>query len=343
MRNTEATSRAPDGAALPAPRATVRPSGDDGLEAGASEAPAILIVDDDPWAIRILQLALDAYRDVRFATSAAEASRLLAERSADLIFLDAEMPGESGFEFCARLQRDPVLRAIPVIFVTAHDDMAFEQRALESGASDFIVKPVNAPRVQLRARLHLKLKQQMDKLQEMAATDCLTGLMSRRSFDETLERELASARRGGRPLSLLWLDVDFLEHFNDSYGHPAGDDCLRRIAEALRAACRRQTDMVARVGGDEFAVLLPDTPNDGARIVAESVRAAVAAMRLPHRHSTVAPHVTVSVGVASVGDAEARAPEDAQALLQVADGALYLAKQRGRDRVAVAPDEGIPS
>lgn len=307
---------------------------------GLEQTASILIVDDDPGAIRVLRGALSSYRDVRFATSARDASRLLAERVADLVLLDAEMPGESGFDFCVRLKSDPILKEVPVIFVTSHDDLAFEVRALECGASDFIAKPVSGPRVQLRTRLHLKLKQQLDELQRLAVTDGLTKLANRRAFDEALAREWAGARRNGRPLSVVIADVDFFKLYNDSLGHPAGDRCLQQVAAAIQKVGQRATDLAARIGGEEFAILLPDTPADGALVIGEALCAAIRALELPHEASKVSPYVTASVGVCTLPSASEELRVESQALLRGADAGLYLAKGAGRAQVAVAPLAG---
>lgn len=306
---------------------------------------SVLIVDDDPVAIQVLRASLREYSDVRFATSAKGALASLQEREADLILLDAEMPGESGFEFCARLKRHPLFREIPVIFVTSHDDMAFEVRALESGASDFLVKPVSSPRVRLRARLHLRLKRQLDQLHELAVTDVLTGLANRRAFDDAMARECAAAARSGRCLSLIIADVDHFKRLNDEEGHPAGDRCLRSLARTIRRAAGRPTDIAARIGGEEFALLLPDTPVCGAQAVAESLLESVAALAIPHPNSSVGPHVSLSVGTCTLPvGTRVELPATKSTLLRLADQALYLAKRRGRGRIAsVAYEYGSAS
>lgn len=287
-------------------------------------------MDDDPGAIQVLRAALSAYRDVRFATNTSDAERLLRERPADLLFLDAEMPGENGFEFCARLESDSSIPDMPIIFVTSHDDLAFEVRALESGASDFIVKPVSAPRVQLRARLHLRLKRQLDQLEELSVTDPLTGLANRRAFDRALAHEWAGATRGARALSLLLVDVDHFKRFNDALGHPAGDRCLQQLAGALRSAGRRATDLVARVGGEEFALLLPDTPAEGASRVADTVLESLRRLAIPHPDSPTGSVVQVSIGGSTLPPDRATGSMAHAELLSAADEALYLAKEHGR-------------
>lgn len=165
------------------------------------------------------------------------------------------------------------------------------------------------------------------RLEQLAVTDALTGLANRRRFDDVLAHEWSRALRTGEPLALLLLDVDHFKRFNDAYGHPEGDECLRAIAGALRAATRRG-DTAARYGGEEFAVICPGTTLPQAQALAQHLLAAMRALRIPHVASPVAPHVTVSIGFAV---ASTDCP-DAEALVTAADGALYEAKRGGRDR-----------
>jgi diguanylate cyclase (GGDEF)-like protein len=165
----------------------------------------------------------------------------------------------------------------------------------------------------------------------LATIDALTGVANRRAFDERLDDEIRAALRENTPLALVIFDVDDFKKFNDAYGHIAGDDALRVVAEATRAVANRPRDLVARYGGEEFALILPGTDLDGARTVAERVRAEVERRRVPHRASRAAPVVTVSLGAAEAAlDA---AETDARLLIARADAALYAAKEAGRNRV----------
>ncbi|WP_370655763.1 sensor domain-containing diguanylate cyclase [Paracraurococcus lichenis] len=182
------------------------------------------------------------------------------------------------------------------------------------------------------------------RLAALARTDGLTGLPNRRAFDEALALEWSRARRESTPVSLLLLDVDRFKLFNDTYGHPAGDACLRAVAGAVASAVHRPADLVARYGGEEIVVLLPNTSAAGAEMLAEQVRAAVEAVGLTHTANLPSSVVTVSVGVATALPA---ADPDlfAEALLAAADAALYSAKHSGRNRVTVAasvPPPAVP-
>jgi diguanylate cyclase (GGDEF)-like protein len=169
------------------------------------------------------------------------------------------------------------------------------------------------------------------QLQELLRSDTLTGLSNRRHFDEVKEIEFRRAKRLAQPLSVLLCDVDYFKRYNDTYGHAQGDACLQAVARVLRESFGRAGELPARIGGEEFAVLLPGTDQRGAQLAAERLRAAVTARALPHAASEVAPHVTLSIGVAQFDPATM---DRFDALLHRADEALYRAKRLGRDRVA---------
>ncbi len=301
-----------------------------------------MIVDDEPSAIQLLQKALTSFRQLQFATNGRDALRLAEADPPDLILLDADMPGENGFQVCTKLKEHEKLGHIPVIFVTSFNDLRFEAQALAVGAADFIPKPISGPRVQLRVQLHLQLKQRIDELHALSTIDGLTGLHNRRQLDHCLEAEWRRARRSQRPLSFLLIDVDFFKPYNDTYGHQAGDSCLREVASLVAGAARRPSDTAARFGGEEFAVVLPETAIDGASKVAQRLRSAVANAHINHGASSVAHHVTVSVGAAScVPDIAAEIGKQGD-LIKQADEALYRAKAQGRNRVVVAEARELP-
>ncbi|MFG6466262.1 diguanylate cyclase domain-containing protein [Roseateles sp. BYS87W] len=298
-------------------------------------APELLLVDDDPGMIQVMAGALKGMGRIRFAMDGHQALAKVHEHVPDLVLLDGDLPDISGFEVCRRMKADPALADVPVIFVTGYLEPADELRGLEAGASDFITKPISEPLLVARVRTQLRVKALTDTLRAVAATDGLTGQANRRSFDEALQREWARANRTGQPLALLMMDVDHFKAYNDHYGHPAGDDCLRRVADAASDSLRRPTDVLARYGGEEFVVLLPNTDGSGAEDVAARIQSRLRDAALPHATSQTADHVTVSVGIAvypprSAGPAApGLAPER---LTQAADEALYAAKQAGRDR-----------
>ena len=306
---------------------------------------SILIVDDDVSAIQLMSQILLDVGNLRFATNGEDALRLARESPPDLVLLDAEMPGMSGFKLFEALKIESALTDVPVIFVTSHSEACFEVSAFEMGAADFIAKPFRASLVKARVKTHLRLKHMADELRRIATTDSLTGVANRRQFDESLEREWRSTLRAGDAISLLMVDVDHFKLYNDRYGHPKGDSCLQRLAQALTGACLRPSDLLARCGGEEFMALLPQTAQAGAEHVARRMLEAVGALRMPHHDSPTNPDVTVSVGIACYDKSSAcwvpagannRLREDlcmrssANELVRAADKALYSAKRAGR-------------
>jgi|GEM_PF-1736502 len=180
------------------------------------------------------------------------------------------------------------------------------------------------------ARNTRRLRRHRDELAALSTTDALTCIANRRRFDEFLGLEWARSIRSRTSLSLIMIDIDHFKNFNDEYGHAAGDECLSAVAKAMCAVIVRSTDLLARYGGEEFACVLPETDVEHAQVIAEKLRAAVAAMNFKHEKSSVADHVTVSVGVAALSP---RPNDDLQALFETADANLYLAKEQGRNRV----------
>ena len=265
----------------------------------------------------------------------------------DLILLDIIMPGMDGFEVARRirqLERDG--EWTPIIFLTARTSDEDLQRGIEVGGDDYLAKPVSEAVLGAKVRamqriaqmrysllvLTRKLDDANSELRRLSSVDGLTGIANRREFDETLLREWRRVIRSGRPLSLLVADVDYFKQFNDGYGHQVGDECLKAVARSMQSELKRPSDLLARFGGEEFVVVLPETDIQGAAAVSESMRRAVEAMGITHRHAPVPGVVTVSVGVASLVPDRERRPE---ALIEAADKALYEAKRGGRNRVTI--------
>jgi len=294
---------------------------------GVTRQPLVLLVDDVPTNLDVLidQLSNENI-DIRVALSGEEGKQLAHELQPDLILLDVMMPGLDGFSVCAQLKQDPKLTDIPVIFLTAKGDEEEVERGFALGGVDFINKPFSLPILKARVRCHLALKRKSDLLEQMACTDGLTQIPNRRHFDTALNYEWGRSLRYQRPLSMLIVDVDHFKNYNDHYGHMAGDDCLRAVAQALKGALSRRGDLVARYGGEEFVVLLPETNAQGARQVAERLRMCITELGLAAPTGGV---VSVSIGVAC---AQAK-KGSAEHLLKAADEQLYEAKASGRNQV----------
>jgi diguanylate cyclase (GGDEF)-like protein len=304
---------------------------------------SILLVDDDPDAIQLMGRILADVGRLRFATNGADALRLARDSAPDLILLDAEMPGMSGFELLRKLKAEALLADVPVIFITSHTEAGFEVSALDMGAADFIAKPLKTSRVMARVKTQLRLKNATDELRRTATTDALTGIANRRGFDQSLEREWLRTQRSGDPVSVLMIDVDHFKLYNDLYGHPRGDVCLQHVSRALLGVCKRRGDLVARYGGEEFVILLPQTPRLGAQHMAQDVLDAVAGLGIYHENSATTHHVTISVGIACYDDVstcwvspssqrrdDSKTHRGAAELMLAADRALYSAKHAGR-------------
>jgi diguanylate cyclase (GGDEF)-like protein len=296
-----------------------------------SERDTVLVVDDEPQNVRLLGQLLREEHEVIIATNGAEALRRAdSEHPPDLILLDVMMPGMDGWDVCRELKTNPVTAGIPIIFVTARDDVTDEAKGLAAGAVDYITKPFSPEIVRARVRTHLTLKSQADRLASLTAIDDLTGLANRRRLNQRLEQEWRRAARTGDPLTVVMMDVDHFKQYNDNYGHGAGDDCLRRVAQALDSVVHRTADLVARYGGEEFMAILPATSaEDGVRI-GERFRQAVEALYLEHGYSATSGNITISVGVATRVPMARGAPN---ALLEEADRMLYTAKGKGRNCV----------
>ncbi len=304
---------------------------------GPRARPKILVADDTPSNIALLNLVLGKEHELLCAADGDEAVAVALAEQPDLILLDALMPGVDGFEACARLKADPQTADIPIIFITSLEEETDEARALQLGAVDFISKPISPVAVQARVRNCLDLKRQRDLLGRLSYTDGLTGIANRRRFDAVLDQEWRRAVRTQAPLSLIFLDVDHFKRFNDGAGHVAGDECLKQIAACAAGALLRPADLVARYGGEEFAAVLPVTESDGAREVAGRMQRALAAQAIPHPDPVAGPIVTVSIGIATAAPSPAGTPES---LVQAADAALYRAKQQGRNRIVTAAGFG---
>jgi len=293
----------------------------------------LMLVDDQPLIIQALHQVFDGIYDLVFATTGKRALEMCLESPPDLMLLDVSMPEMSGLELCLELKRHEQTRDIPVLFVTAGGGMEEEDACWAAGCVDFITKPISPNTIRHRVHAHLTLKLQADLLRKMVFIDGLTMIANRRYFDDMLVREWRRGERGTEPLALAMIDVDHFKRYNDTYGHQAGDDCLKRVATAIRACLQRPQDLVARYGGEEFACVLPQTDLAGATQLCEKMAAAVRALGIAHSASSTADVVTVSIGVAAAASPGANSADD---LVRVADGALYAAKQAGRGRVQTA-------
>ncbi|HEY2091170.1 MAG TPA: diguanylate cyclase [Thermoanaerobaculia bacterium] len=290
----------------------------------------LLIVDDQPANIRVMAEALREEYELFFATSGERALEIVSGGAVELVLLDVVMPGFDGFEICRRMKADEATSRIPVIFVTAREEVGDEARGFDVGAVDYITKPIQPPIVRARVRTHIELKRARDLLESLASIDAVTTIANRRRFDASIDTEWKRCARSHSPLTVAIADVDHFKSFNDTYGHTRGDECLRSVALAIRSIARRPGDLAARYGGEEFALVLPETDAVAARAIMQSMLDAVRALNIAHSGSSCAGHVTISAGAATMVPL---IDGHHSVIVEAADAALYQAKQSGRNRV----------
>ncbi len=290
----------------------------------------ILIAEDQPPAALYLRRTLEKMgHDTDVAPDGEQAWQIVQNGDASLLISDWMMPYLDGPELCRRIRADQANRYTYIILLTSRDQREDRLIGLRAGADDFLIKPPDpdelAVRLEIAGRIlavHEKLARQNERLTELAAVDELTGAKNRRRFREDLDLLFAQADRLGSQLSLIMLDLDHFKEYNDSFGHPAGDEVLHWVGSTLRMAVRSH-DVVARYGGEEFVMLLPATAENEALEVAERLRSAIACRPWPHRK------MTASLGVGTAGPGT----PSAAALVEQADRALYHSKQAGRNRI----------
>ncbi len=292
----------------------------------------VLVVDDDDDKRLLLQVALEmAGYEVQTARDGSEGLLAVESFQPDLIITDVMMPLMDGYEFARRVRANPLTRFIPIIIQTAaRNDAKDARRGSEVGALGYITDPTDLDLLMARVQTLLDFKSYLDTCEEAAFTDHLTGLANRRRFERQLEREITRTLRYTRPFCLLLLDIDHFKQVNDTFGHEAGDEAIRRIAKILQAGTRG-IDTAARIGGEEFALILTETELSGGLEVAERLRLAIKSEEIP-----IVGSVSASFGVAEFP----LCAETGRELIAVADAAMYEAKRQGRDRVHVASSEG---
>jgi diguanylate cyclase (GGDEF)-like protein len=292
----------------------------------------ILIIDDDQAIRNMLTAILENDYEITSTDNSFDGLRRVREEAPDLVLLDINMPLFDGYELCRLLKADPATKEIPLIFITSLSSTDYETKGLEIGAADYIVKPINPSIVLARVKNQIQVKLQRDHLKRIASIDPLTEVANRRSFDECLEREWRRCQRDNKPLSLVMFDIDRFKLYNDHYGHVAGDKCLVTVAQLLQSVPHRGGDLLARIGGEEFAAILPDTAFVFLDFMAEKFRSAVEEAALPHAKSDTAPVVTISIGGITTFPHQ---KQSAVELMKKADELLYKAKEEGRNRACM--------
>jgi diguanylate cyclase (GGDEF)-like protein len=279
------------------------------------------------------------------AESGEKALEILKGQMVDMILMDVEMPGIDGFETTRHVRELLDEHWIPIIFLTGKSSDQDYLQGIEAGGDDYIIKPVSA--VILKAKISAmgrivemqnQLKQLNQELEALSQTDGLTQLYNHRTFIHLAQKQWRQATRNNHPVALIMLDIDHFKLYNDHYGHPAGDECLKQVSQALQNVVKRPGDLIARYGGEEFIIFLQDTDVSGAKQIGEQIRQAIEGLQIPHEKSPTNSVVTASIGVSTCLHTTARRLND---MIKHADVLLYNSKNHGRNSVSV--DQYLPA
>lgn len=296
-----------------------------------TKRPIVLVVDDSPLVHRLLKARLrDESIELRHAHSGQEALEMIQGQDIATVLLDLSMPDMDGFEVLRALGNNEESTHVPVIVLSGQQDSQDKVMAFALGAIDYITKPFDMAELRARLRSSLRLHRLVRMLSDRAQLDGLTGLWNRSHLDERLMQLVTTAERSNRPLSVALLDLDHFKSINDNYGHPAGDAALQGASEIISSSART-SDVACRYGGEEFAILMPETTPEQARVLCERIRQAMEARHWPAHPDR---KITVSIGACGAEGSAGLAPEQ---WLAHADAALYRAKEGGRNRVVISP------
>ena len=313
----------------------------------------VLLVDDDVMVGELIGAALEGHSDIdfHFCVNPGEALALAENIQPTVILQDLVLPDVDGLTLVRAYRAGRKTRDVPIVVLSAKEEPEAKREAFEAGANDYLVKLPDKIELLARIRYHTRaylnqvqrdqayraLRQSQQQLMEanielqrLNKIDGLTGLFNRRYYDEFLQMEWNRAVRERTPLSLIMIDVDDFKRYNDTYGHLAGDEILKKVAEAARLCCNRPADFTARFGGEEFSVVLPSTPAPGAQALAEKLRDYIEALQINHPESTVGRFLTLSIGVATTVP---KHKDRFRTLIDTADKAMYQAKHTGKNRV----------
>lgn len=303
------------------------PPGEPSSVTANDSKPRVMLIDDAVDVHRLMNARLrhENFRLICFTNGADAVEAAKADPPATIL-LDLDMPEIDGFEVLRRLKEDSSTHNIPVIVLSGHSESDDKVAAFDLGATDFVTKPCDLAELRARLRAALRMHHLLRLLSEQADVDGLTGLGNRAAFDKRWVEHVAECERYGRPLSLVIMDIDHFKKINDTFGHPAGDEVIAGFANLILEHCRA-SDIACRYGGEEFALILPETTPADAAVMAERIRVALsetAWTRHPEHRTTTSMGVAGSDGGTKIA---------ASVWLEIADRNLYSAKRGGRNRI----------
>ena len=296
----------------------------------SGDRSTVLIVDDSIFNRFALTKILEQDYELLAASNGMDALKIIEEKQPDLVLMDIVMPGMSGLEALAKMKENSQMQHIPVIVISGMDHEQDEEKGFLSGAVDYITKPFRNVSVKVRVNTHIQIAKQIKINERLGLIDPLTELPNRRSFDRRMLMEWRRAIRDDQALSFFMMDLDRFKRYNDHYGHLQGDELLKKLARIAESTVRRAGDFIARIGGEEFAVILPNTDNPGANIVGENIRQAVENARIQTIDGTSDICMTISIGIATT---RPEINSEMDELIAAADKNLYEAKENGRNRI----------
>ncbi|EGN76182.1 diguanylate cyclase (GGDEF) domain-containing protein [Idiomarina sp. A28L] len=300
------------------------------LESAQASYERVLLVDDDHELRAFLEIMLKSEGiEVKVLTQINEIVDVMNDFRPELILLDMEMPDYSGIDIAVLIRQHPQFESIPIVYLSAEQDLGKQSEALSFDADDFLTKPISKPRLISSIRSRVQRARSLDKL---ISKDSLTGLLKHGSIKDSGARELQRGRRESYPVSIVMLDIDHFKKVNDTYGHSTGDVVISSLATLLRHRLR-QTDLIGRYGGEEFLVILPQTTERSACEIINEVRLAFNEMQF--RYQDVQFSCSLSAGCV---ESSLFADSDLSELIEAADEALYSSKNNGRNRVTARSD-----